>query len=94
VSTAVSTPSVAQADVAGRLSTLDRYLPLWIGLAMAAGLGLGTLIPGLDDTLEALVTQVFCSATTATTPSGSGPADRSRRPSGHRPSRPCRPRVA
>ena len=42
------------ADVVGRLSTLDRYLPLWIGLAMAAGLGLGTLVPGLDDALDAL----------------------------------------
>ena len=42
------------ADVVGRLSTLDRYLPLWIALAMAAGLGLGTLVPGLDDALDAL----------------------------------------
>ena len=42
------------ADVVGRLSTLDRYLPLWIALAMAGGLGLGTLVPGLDDALDAL----------------------------------------
>jgi ACR3 family arsenite transporter len=48
------TPSVPPADVVGRLSTLDRYLPLWIGLAMAAGLGLGTLVTGLDDALDAL----------------------------------------
>jgi len=48
------TPSAPPADVVGRLSTLDRYLPLWIGLAMAAGLGLGTLVPGLDDALDAL----------------------------------------
>jgi len=40
--------------VIGRLSTLDRYLPLWIGLAMAAGLGLGALIPGFDNALDAL----------------------------------------
>ena len=40
--------------VVGRLSTLDRFLPLWIGLAMAAGLGLGSLLPRLDDWLDAL----------------------------------------
>jgi ACR3 family arsenite transporter len=48
------TPSAPPADVVGRLSTLDRYLPLWIALAMAGGLGLGTLVPGLDDALDAL----------------------------------------
>jgi ACR3 family arsenite transporter len=40
--------------VLGRLSTLDRFLPLWIGLAMVAGLGLGALIPGLNDALDRL----------------------------------------
>lgn len=44
----------AQADIVGRLSTLDRYLPLWIVLAMGLGLGLGTVISGLDDALDAL----------------------------------------
>ena len=37
-----------------KLSTLDRFLPLWIGLAMAAGLGLGRLIPSLNDWLDKL----------------------------------------
>jgi arsenite transporter len=41
-------------DVLHRLSTLDRYLPLWIGLAMVAGLLLGRLVPGLDDALAAV----------------------------------------
>jgi ACR3 family arsenite transporter len=42
------------AAVLKRLSTLDRFLPLWIGLAMAAGLGLGRLIPSLNDGLDRL----------------------------------------
>jgi arsenite transporter len=41
-----------RAAVIERLSSLDRLLPLWIGLAMAAGLGLGALVPGLDDALD------------------------------------------
>lgn len=38
--------------VVAKLSTLDRFLPVWIGVAMAAGLGLGKLVPGLDDALS------------------------------------------
>ncbi|KOX08104.1 ACR3 family arsenite efflux transporter [Micromonospora profundi] len=41
-------------NVAGRLSRLDRFLPVWIGLAMLAGLLLGRLIPGLDTALNAV----------------------------------------
>ncbi|WP_370948578.1 ACR3 family arsenite efflux transporter [Amycolatopsis sp. cg5] len=40
--------------VAGKLSTLDRLLPVWIGAAMAAGLLAGRLVPGLADVLGAV----------------------------------------
>ena len=40
--------------VIGKLSRLDRLLPLWIGAAMAAGLGLGALVPSLNDWLGKL----------------------------------------
>ena len=40
--------------VVGKLSTLDRFLPVWIGVAMVAGLLLGRMIPGLDDALSAV----------------------------------------
>lgn len=42
-----------QADVP-RLGTLDRWLPVWIGLAMALGLALGRFVPALGDALAAL----------------------------------------
>lgn len=37
-----------------RQSRLDRLLPLWIGIAMVAGLVLGRVIPGLNSALEAV----------------------------------------
>ncbi|OSC36594.1 ACR3 family arsenite efflux transporter [Mycobacterium decipiens] len=37
---------------AGKLSAVDRFLPVWIGSAMAAGLLLGRWIPGLNIALE------------------------------------------
>ncbi|MFB6781751.1 ACR3 family arsenite efflux transporter [Streptomyces sp. NPDC056352] len=49
-------PTAAQAtgtddSIVKKLSTLDRYLAVWILLAMAVGLGLGRLIPGMNDAL-------------------------------------------
>lgn len=41
----------------GKLSTLDRFLPVWIGVAMVAGLLLGRVIPGLDTALSAVEVQ-------------------------------------
>jgi ACR3 family arsenite transporter len=46
------TAVAAEAPVLERLSLLDRFLPIWIGLAMAAGLLLGRLIPYLNDWLD------------------------------------------
>ena len=37
-----------------RLSTLDRFLPVWIIAAMVTGLLLGRLVPGLGDALSAV----------------------------------------
>jgi ACR3 family arsenite transporter len=43
-----------EVDVLHRLSTLDRFLPVWILLAMAAGLLLGWALPGIQDVLDAV----------------------------------------
>lgn len=43
-------PTAAKA-VAARMSFVDRFLAVWILLAMATGLGLGRLVPGLGDAL-------------------------------------------
>ena len=48
-------PTVAvDPAVLKKLSTLDRFLPLWIAPAMMAGLGLGALITSLNDGLDRL----------------------------------------
>lgn len=47
-----SPPDSGGEAVVGKLSTLDRFLAVWILAAMAAGLGLGRLIPGLNDVLS------------------------------------------
>lgn len=45
--------SVSQSEPAlARLSIVDRFLPVWILSAMALGLGLGRMIPDLNDWLD------------------------------------------
>lgn len=49
-----ASPQPAEAHVTERLSTLDRFLPVWIGAAMVAGLLLGRVVPGLGEALQAV----------------------------------------
>ncbi|CAG0945107.1 partial arsenate reductase, partial [Anaerolineae bacterium] len=44
----------SQANVFQRLSLLDRFLPLWIFAAMALGIILGAVAPGIKDVFNAL----------------------------------------
>jgi ACR3 family arsenite transporter len=50
--TAPAADTPPETGVVGRLSTLDRFLAVWILLAMSLGLGLGRTVPGLDDALS------------------------------------------
>ena len=43
-----------ETHVTARLSTLDRFLPVWIGAAMGLGLLLGRLVPGLGSAISAV----------------------------------------
>jgi ACR3 family arsenite transporter len=54
VTSTVTDTSARAEPVLARLSTLDRFLPVWILAAMALGLGLGRLVPGVSDALDAV----------------------------------------
>lgn len=54
MSTATGLRVAPEPSVLRRMSTLDRFLPVWIGLAMATGLALGRTFPGLNDTLDGI----------------------------------------
>ena len=47
--TGAAPASTGSSGVVKRLSLLDRYLTLWIFMAMAVGVGLGYFVPGVED---------------------------------------------
>jgi ACR3 family arsenite transporter len=49
-----STARTGAVNVVKQLSTLDRFLPPWIFLAMALGVLLGYVFPGIKDVFNAL----------------------------------------
>ncbi|MGE0059628.1 MAG: ACR3 family arsenite efflux transporter [Dehalococcoidia bacterium] len=50
----ISQPLLSEGNVLRQLSTLDRFLPVWIVAAMAFGLVLGRAVSGIDDALDSL----------------------------------------
>jgi ACR3 family arsenite transporter len=49
-----STKTGSGRSIVAQMSRLDRFLPLWIFLAMAAGILLGAVAPGVKDIFNSL----------------------------------------
>ncbi|GAA3525660.1 arsenical-resistance protein [Aeromicrobium flavum] len=54
MTSAPAADSRSETEVVAHLSRLDRFLPVWIILAMALGLILGRTVDGLDEALDAV----------------------------------------
>lgn len=50
----VTVPAQPGGNVFGQLSMLDRFLPLWIFVAMAVGIAVGKLFPNIGETLDGI----------------------------------------
>jgi arsenate reductase (thioredoxin) len=55
--TGTRAPASVADTAAARLPVMDRFLPVWIGAAMAAGLLLGRIVPGLGSALSGVAIQ-------------------------------------
>ncbi|MDQ2636327.1 MAG: ACR3 family arsenite efflux transporter [Actinomycetota bacterium] len=52
--TSAAVSDASAPPVVGKLSTLDRFLPVWIGIAMTVGLLLGRWVPEVNTVLEGI----------------------------------------
>ncbi|MBD8505667.1 ACR3 family arsenite efflux transporter [Hoyosella sp. G463] len=50
----MTAPPSTGTHVVDKLSTLDRYLPVWIGAAMILGLLLGRFVPGINTAIDSI----------------------------------------